>query len=157
MTNEFTALEPIAAPDSFAFGYMRGDAVGADVVKNWGLEVGVQVCEGDLAEEVRPNEAGAAQPGPEANYAAWQTWAVANGMPQAEAEAASMEQLQGWNAPDDSAGRPADSAVKADWVAYVEANGADVSWAEASTTTKADLQAWQPGDVTTDVAADGHS
>ena len=40
--------------------------------------------------------------------------------------------------------RPADSAKKADWVAYVEKLGADKEWAQADSTTRADLQAWQP-------------
>lgn len=39
--------------------------------------------------------------------------------------------------------RPATSATKAEWVKFVEAHGADKEWAEASSTTKDDLQNWQ--------------
>ena len=147
MTNEYTALQGIQAPGTAVFGYQRGDAVTADVVSNWDLKVGSDVCEGDLLEEVPTSETGAQRPDDGANYATWQAWAIANGMPADQAEDASMDDLQGWERPDDSVTRPADSANKATWVAYVEANGADKEWAEAGTTTKADLQNWQVGDM----------
>lgn len=152
--NDYTALEGIMAPNTAVFGYQRGDAVGADVVENWGLEVGVQVCEGDLTEEVAASQTGGQRPGPEATYGDWQAWAIANGMPTPDAGVATIEQLQNYDSPDADSSRPADSANKAAWVAYVEGLGASSAWAEASTTTKADLQAWQPGDVQEDVATD---
>jgi hypothetical protein len=40
--------------------------------------------------------------------------------------------------------RPADSALKADWVDYAVAAGADYEWAHAKDTTKDDLIAWEP-------------
>lgn len=39
--------------------------------------------------------------------------------------------------------RPAESANKAEWVAYVLELGADPEWANASSTTKDDLKNWQ--------------
>jgi hypothetical protein len=48
--------------------------------------------------------------------------------------------------PATAAPRPADSARKDDWVAYVLAAGADPEWANDPATTKDDLKAWQAGD-----------
>lgn len=168
MANEYTALDSIQAPGTTVFGYRRGDAVGADVVENWGLVVGepgnaeAQVCEGDLPDDAAV-EPVAARPGPEATHADWQAWAVANGMSEADAENATIEDLQAVEqqpaAADTAvtdAERPADSAKKAEWVAYAEKRGADPAWAEADSTTKADLQAWQPeqGDYVAEAATE---
>jgi hypothetical protein len=62
-----------------------------------------------------------------------------------EASAASQDDLESVDPADD--GRPADAAVKAEWVAYVVGAGADEAWANDKGTTKADLQAWKPGQV----------
>lgn len=144
MANEYTALQTIHAPGSFAAGYQRGDAVTADVVGNWDLVVGEHVCEGDLVENEGP--APMVRPGPEANRATWEAWAVANGMSEDEAAEAQMEDLeaagpQDPNAPADP-DRPADSARKADWVDYAVGRGLDQDTAEGM--TKAELQEWQP-------------
>lgn len=148
--NEFTALTGLKPPDSMVFGYQRGDAVSADVVENWGLEVGTDVCEGDLSDEETAAPV-TQRPGPEATHADWQAWAVANGMSEQDADGATIEELQAVEAeppaadePVSDPDRPADSAKKADWVAYVESRGADPAWATADSTTKADLQAWRP-------------
>jgi hypothetical protein len=153
MTNEYTALEDIQAPGTAVFGYRRGDAVTADVVSNWGLVVGADVCAGDLPAE-DAGEAPMLRPGPEANRATWEQWAVANGMDPDEAADAQMEDLEGAGPQEEAQpaepGRPADSAKKAEWVAYVQARATDNGtrdWAAADSTTKADLQGWKPGDT----------
>jgi hypothetical protein len=150
--NEFTALDSIQAPNTTVFGYRRGDPVGADVVENWGLEVGVHVCEGDLVEG-DPSGPAMVRPGPEANRATWEQWAIANGMDPEQAAAAPMEDLEAAGPQEPAAAadpdRPADSARKAEWVTYVQGKAGDdeatQAWAAADSTTKADLQAWQPG------------
>lgn len=143
--NDFTALKGIRAPGTAVFGYQRGDAVGADVVENWELAVGEQVCEGDLDGDA-PEAPAPARPGPEANRASWEAWAIANGKDDQWAAEASQEDLEAVAAEEPAADsdRPADSAKKADWVAYAEKRGADPAWAEDATTTKADLQGWEP-------------
>lgn len=150
MANEFTALQGIQAPGTAVFGYQRGDAVLADVVENWGLTVGLDVCEGDLAEDV-PAVA-AQRPGPEATYADWQAYAIANGMNEAEAEDAPLEDLQAVEPVGGEPVRPDESAKKAEWVDYAKRKGADPEWAESSSTTKADLMAWEPPAVGDPVA-----
>jgi hypothetical protein len=52
--------------------------------------------------------------------------------------------------------RPAESALKSEWVRYVKAAGADPVWAESRSTTKDDLIAWEPNAPTDpDADADG--
>lgn len=143
--NEFTALEGIQAPGTAVYGYQRGDAVTADVVERWGLVVGTHVCEGDLDADA-PLVPTASRPGPEANRAAWESWAVANGWDPEDAAVASQDDLEAVE-PEQApagAGRPADSARKSDWAAYVVSLGADPDWANATGRTKADLQAYEP-------------
>lgn len=146
--NEFTALEGIRSPGTPVFGYQRGDAVGADVVENWGLEVGTQVCEGDLTTDA-PEVRAMARPGPEANRAAWEAWAVANGQDAQWAAEASQSDLEGVAAEDQpvDSGRPADSAKKADWAEYAISLGADRQWANDPSTTKANLQAYESAEA----------
>ena len=145
--NDYTALEPIAAPGTLVFGYQRGDAVSADVVTSWGLDVGAQVCEGDLPADDEPPAPVVPEPDAAAPRADWEAWAIANGMDPDEAAQISMDELQAYRpgGPPNPA-RPADSAPKAAWIAFVEALGADPTWAEDSGTTKADLQAWKTKD-----------
>ncbi len=154
MANEYTALGPISQPgvDTYAVGYRRGDAVTAAVVENWALVVGEHVVEGDLDED-GPASVTMTRPGPGDNRAAWEAWAVANGMSADDAAEASQDDLEAAGPSEDGAtadpGRPADSAKKAEWVAYVsghpQATDDDRAWASADSTTKADLQGWQPG------------
>lgn len=155
MPNEFTALGSVHAPDSYAAGYRRGDEVSAQVVENWGLVVGEDVVEGDLTEDndpavvrlhTRPNEG--------ATRADWEAWAVYNGMDADDAATATMEDLQDAGTKNDPQ-RPADSAKKAEWVAWVIDQGADDGWARADSTTKADLQAWEPEAVAADEPESG--
>lgn len=154
MANEYTALGPISQPgvDTYAVGYRRGDAVTAAVVENWNLVVGEHVVEGDLDED-GPAPATMTRPGPGDNRAAWEAWAIANGMTAEDAAAASQDDLEAAGPSEDGSvadpDRPADGAKKADWVAYVsnhpQATDADKMWAKDDATTKANLQAWQPG------------
>jgi hypothetical protein len=161
MANEYTALRGILAPGTSVYGYHRGHPVTASVVDSWSLTVGTandpdaDVVEGNLpADEVvvapvprRPTEAD--------NRAAWESWAIANGMDAQQAAEASQEDLEavGGTEPGTEQGdrpaRPADTAKKAEWQAYAARMGADETWAYADTTTKADLQAYapQPGDT----------
>lgn len=154
----YTALRGILAPGTSVYGYHRGAPVAGQVVDAWGLVVGeandpdADVVSGDLPagelESVplgRPTEAD--------NRATWEAWAIANGMSEQDAAEVSQEDLEAVEAvPDaepaagqgDQPVRPADSAKKADWVAYAEARGADPAWAGADSTTKADLQAYEP-------------
>lgn len=154
---EYVALTTIYAPGTSVAGYQRGHAVPADVVENWDLAVGTDVAEGA---ELPENEGGTPmqRPGPEATRATWERWAVANGMSEHDATIAAQDALEKIEAkkmaePEPAASqaeplevpaRPADSAPKADWIAYVVASGGDERWAGDSATTKANLQAWEP-------------
>jgi hypothetical protein len=142
MPNEYTALDSIQAPGTMVFGYRRGDEVKADVVDSWGLEVGVHVKEGDLDAGETP--APMVRPGPEANRADWEAWAVANGMSAEDADTATMEDLQAIDVNSDP-DRPADSARKAEWVDHAVSRGLDRDTAEGM--TKAELQEWTPDEV----------
>lgn len=147
---DYTALRGIAAPGTAVFGYQRGHEITAAVVAAWGLTVGepgdpdADVCEGPIPTDA-PTGPVLARPGDGANRAAWEAYAVAHGMTADKAAEASIEDLQ---ADRDAKGRvverPAENAKKADWVTYVTKLGADKAWAEADTTTRADLQAWTP-------------
>jgi hypothetical protein len=155
MANEFTALDSIPAPGTTVFGYRRGDAVGADVVESWGLVVGQHVCEGDLSDDA-PGAVPMQRPGPEANRADWEAWAVANGMDADVAAEAPMEDLQAEGTPEaDSADRPADSAKKAEWVDFAVSRGLDRETAEGK--TKAELQDWVAAGGWSDSATAGDS
>lgn len=148
MANEYTALGSLREPgvESYAFGYRRGDAVTAAVVENWGLVVGEDVVEGGLDESDTPQRA-VPRPGDGANRAEWEAYAIATGMSPEDAADASQDDLEAaGSAPADD--RPTDGAKKAEWVAYVsnhpQATDDDKAWASTDSTTKADLQAWQP-------------
>lgn len=149
MTNEYTALQGIMAPNTSVFGYRRGDAVSAQVVDDWALEVGADVCEGDLDPDA-PVEPVVPKPDPDGTRGEWEAWALAEGMPADDVATASMDDLQGWQPEHEPAAvagdpnRPADSAKKADWAAYAESRGADSQWANDPNTTKANLQAYEP-------------
>lgn len=154
---DYVALTGIKAPNTAVYGYQRGDLVHENVVQNWGLTVGSDVAEGtelpDDAEPVAPME----RPGAEGTRADWEKWAIYNGLPEASAAVASQDELEAVTAPEPDAVpddepseqgeqpvRPADSAAKAEWVDYAIALGADPQWARDSTTTKANLQAYEP-------------
>lgn len=149
--SDYTALHGILAPGTSVFGYHRGAPISAQVVEEWGLTVGevndpdADVVAGDLPADA---PAGRIVPRPDAgaNRARWEGYAIANGMPAAEAMVASQEDLETvvTTPQGDQPERPADSAPKADWVAYAIERGADEQWARDSATTKANLQAYEP-------------
>lgn len=140
------ALHTLRAPGALVAGYQRGDEIHESVAESWGL------TEEDVSTERpagEPEVAVVPRPGEGANRAAWEGWALANGMSEEAVAAATQDDLQAFEpggAADSS--RPADSAKKAEWVAYVQGRTDDEavrSWAGADTTTKADLQGWTPG------------
>lgn len=161
------ALRTIRIPDTLAAGYQRGHEVPDDVVASWGLVDGE-----DVAAERPQDDAPAApptRPVDDSDRAAWVAFAIADGADPDEVRDMPLDELMaayggdGGGDPAAEIERPADSARKADWVEYVVASGAGRDWAEASDRTKADLQAWSPGDEattggvqpeTTDAAAD---
>lgn len=161
----YTALGSIAPPGSLVFGYHRGDRVEEGVVENWHLVVGEDVVEGELPTEELPTTVPVARPSEDATRADWEAYAVANGMEPEKAAEVAQEDLEAVEpvepetvevpvetAPTD---RPAESANKAEWIAYVTANGSDADrmWAKADGTTKANLIAWEPAGDPVAVAA----
>lgn len=170
---DYVARKALFAPGTSVAGYQRGHAVPESVVENWGLEVG-DTDEADVSEGTTLSENEAEKPmqrpGPEATRSTWEQWAVANGMSQEDAAAAAQEALEKVGAKKTVeepiaaeqseqgtvVARPADSAPKADWIAYVVASGGDEQWANDSTTTKANLQAWAPatGDTVAESASE---
>lgn len=98
MTNEYTALHGIMAPGTSVYGYHRGAPVTAQVVESWGLAVGeandpdADVVAGDLPADA-PSAPVVARPDEGANRAAWESYALANGMSTTDVATASMDDL----------------------------------------------------------------
>jgi hypothetical protein len=160
----YIAIAPLRPPGSLVAGYQPGDEVTEQVKTDWDLD-DTQVRWVDADEDGRPIVPAdvavpVVRPGPEANRATWEAYAVSNGMSEQDAADASMDDLQA-SGPDQGEqadpNRPADSALKADWLAYVKGQGADADWAD--TATKADLMAWQPavGDTVAVAASDAQA
>lgn len=159
------ALRKILIPGTLAAGYQRGHEVPDSVIADWGLIEGE-----DYAAELVDDSAPAVAPRPvdDSDRAAWVSYVTSRGTDPDDAAQMQVSDLMKLypenehdSAPDGEPTpyRPADSARKAEWVEYVVAGGADPEWANASDTTKADLQEWQPGAApreqrTTDPAAD---
>lgn len=156
----YTALGNLAAPGTLVYGYRRGDEVPDSVVENWGLTIGENgdVIDGPLDAVDTPVGGAPVRPGVEDNRSTWEAWGIANGMTPEEADAASQEDLEAAGPQEHGAvadqtevdhPRPADSAKKSEWVLYVndhpQATAEDQAWAGDDSTTKADLQGWQPG------------
>jgi hypothetical protein len=164
---DYVAKMPIQAPGTLVMAYQPGDQVVAAVVQEWGLnEEQVRMAEDYQAP--RPEEdsddralweayvvgqgtdlesARAAsleelkdlyEAPPEPETPAWE---VNDAKETQERVAAAGSAATPESAPG-VAGRPADSANKADWIVYVINQGADNDWANASTTTKEDLKNW---------------
>lgn len=139
------ALHTLRAPGALVAGYQRGDEIHEAVAESWGL------TEEDVSTERPGSEPKAVvtpRPDEGANRAAWEGWALANGMSEEDVAAATQDDLEAFE-PDGTtdSNRPADSAKKAEWVRYVQGRTDDEgvkSWAGADTTTKADLQGWTP-------------
>lgn len=147
----YIAMGTLSAPGTLVAGYRRGDPVADSVVENWGLVVGEDVAEGELPEVDGPPPM--VRPRVEDTRATWERWAISNGMSPEDAAEVSQEELEDTGPADEGAAsdpdRPADSAKKAEWVAYVQGRaGGDEQtefWAADDSTTKAQLQAWRPG------------
>lgn len=164
---DYVALQRIQAPGTLVMAYQPGDPVVASVVQEWGLSADqVQMAEDYKAP--RPEEdsddralweayvvgqgadvesARAAsleelkdmyEAPPEPETPAWE---VNDAKETQERVAAAGSAATPESAPQ-PAGRPADSANKADWIVYVTKQGADNDWANATTTTKEDLKNW---------------
>jgi hypothetical protein len=151
----YVTLAPVGPPGSLIYGYQAGEVIADEVVENWQLdETQVKHVEPGAENEAVPAEPTAVEPvrpGPEANRAEMEAYAVAIGAMSAE-EAADASQDDLWAVESDStdepapetSDRPTDSALKAEWVEYVVRAGADEPWARDKATTKDDLMAWQP-------------
>jgi hypothetical protein len=148
--DDFAALHPLQAPGTMVYGYRTGDPVPESVVSAWELEVGL---------DVRPLHTGAVRRPEDDSREAWEAYAIGQGMSYDDAQSASLADLKKTpepevdsetggpvllDDPDAPPARPEPTAVKADWVTYVIAMGADRAWAEDRSTTKADLQDWEP-------------
>lgn len=156
--DDFIALKGIKAPGTSVFGYQRGDAVPAAVVDDWELSVGTNVA---LADVAPLNTLAVPRPDDDAPRSEWEAYAAGAGMSSEKIEEASLADLQAIPEPEPGEDgtpaiaeplpnpvnpqRPEDDALKSEWVTYVVARGADPEWANAKTTKKTDLQAYDPG------------
>src|SRR5689334_11544185 len=150
------ALHTLTPPGSLVAGYQRGDEVHPSVVAAWDLGPD------DVSDERPDGPAEAplpARPVDDSDRNAWVAYAVSRGMDAEEAARTDLPDLMAAYPEDVPAedSRPADSAKKAEWVTYVskhpQASDGDKEWAAADSTTKAELQAWQPAGDTVAVAA----
>lgn len=141
----YRALAALRAPGTMVNGYQTGDGVPATVVESWELTVGADVLPIDTSVVPRPSD-------DEDARRPWEAYAIGQGTDIAEAQAMSLDQLrkvkevktaepEPVKAPAD---RPEPNALKADWVTWAIANGADKSWANDNATTKAALQEYHP-------------
>lgn len=143
----YRALRAIKSPGMLYLAYNEGDGVSQSAVDNWGLVVGEDVL--PVRTDVIP------RPDDEALRPEWEAFAIGQGMSVQDAQAASLTDLRTIPAPGPETapevlpvppampGRPADDAVKAEWVRYVLALGADEVWATAKSTTRADLMDYE--------------
>ena len=143
-SDEYEALTDIPAPGTMVFAFRAGHRVPASSVENWELRVG---------EQVRPLNTGVIpRPEDDSDRRAWEGYAIGQGMATEEAQAASLDDLRAAYPETDEPAevrdlpsptdRPADSDVKADWITWAVANGADETWAKDKSTTKAELMDW---------------
>src|SRR4029453_17879861 len=89
----------------------------------------------------------------------WEAFAIGQGWTLEDAREASMKDLRAIPErdpeqparelpdPDAAPDRPSESAVKAEWIEWAVANGADETWANDKATTKAELMDFQPADT----------
>lgn len=139
------ALHTLSAPGTLVAGYRAGDPVDPAVIEAWGLIEGEDWSADRPGEQVAPV---AVRPADDTDRAAWVSYATARGVDPDEADGMSLDDLMAVDAEQVQTGRPADSAKKAEWVLYVnshpQATDEDKAWAGDDTTTKAELQAWEP-------------
>jgi hypothetical protein len=134
----YVALRPIKQPGTLLTAYRDGDGLPANAVDEWDLIVGEDVM------PVRDDVIG--RPDDDADRARWEAFAIGQGWSPEDAREASMADLRAvperdpelparrLDEPQPAPDRPAESAVKAEWVEWAVANG----------TTKAELQEFQP-------------
>ena len=147
-TNDpYRAIRAIKSPGMMYDAYQPGDQVSQSAVDNWRLVVGEDVMPVRTDVVARPED--------DAPRESWEAFAIGQGWTTGDARAASLADLRKVPAPDpEVAGeplpdpsappeRPGDDAVKAEWVAYAMASGADEEWATAKSTTKADLMDYE--------------
>jgi hypothetical protein len=154
---EYIAKKTILMPGTLVAGYQPGDPVSAYTVGLWDLD-DEQVEKAEEYQAPRPA-------GDSTDRVAWEAYVVGQGASEEDARAASLDELKAmyepppapaWEINDSQEAqmtktasapkpedRPADSAKKSDWVAYVVDNGGDADWANASSTTKDELMAWK--------------
>ena len=138
------ALRMIPVRGGLAPAYQPGDPIEPHVIESWELTEGE-----DFAAE-RPDPDAGPQPLPrpadDTDRGAWVAYAISNGTDPDEARGMELDDLMAVEHAEPAADpqRPADSAKKADWVDYAVRRGADETWARADSTTKSDLQAWEP-------------
>lgn len=154
----YVALRPIRQPGTLLTPYRDGDGLPANAVTEWGLVVGEDVA--PVRDDVIP------KPDDDADRAEWEAFAIGQGWTYADARDASMKDLRGiperdpeqparrLDEPAAAPERPAESDVKAEWVRWATANGADETWATDKGTTKAELMEWQPGQPADDATAE---
>lgn len=145
ITYPYRALGALRAPGTMVNGYQAGDGVPAAVVDAWELNVGTDVMPIDTSVVPRPAD-------DESERRPWEAYVIGQGTPVADAQAMSLDDLRKVKetrtaepepiaTPGD---RPEPDALKADWVAWAIANGADKTWANDRSTTKAELQDFTP-------------
>lgn len=144
---DYVAQRAIQAPGTMVYAFQRGDDVPAASVENWELSVGEDGDVLPVNADVIP------RPEDDAERAAWEAYVIGQGTDTADARAMSLDDLreaydadtaeQPVTAPADGPRRPADGDVKAEWIAYAVAIGADRGWANDSATTKANLMNYQ--------------
>ncbi len=170
---DFIAQKRIARPGTYVAGYQAGDPVPAQVVKDWELVVGddgdVQIADdyqaprpvedsndrasweayvvgqGTTLEDARaaslPELRGMYPAPPAPETPAWQVNDATGGATPVTAAVVPTPSA----APEVSVERPADNALKAEWVEYVVQAGGNSDWARDPSTKKDDLMAWEPG------------
>jgi len=165
---DYFAARRINAPGQYVTAYQPGDAVSADVVSAWELQVPDDVQPAEGYQAPRPSE-------DSTDRAAWEAYVTGQGTALNDARLASITELRGlyaapppepvpaWQVNDgiqpvpavqpptdptpvqdgepatDGPERPAASATKPEWVTWAVQAGANKEWANASDTTKADL------------------
>lgn len=152
------ALRTLSPPGSMVAGYQRGYEIQASVIESWKLVEGEDWSAEHPDRVERPTgPVFLPRPVDDSDRGAWVAYAMSRGKTEEEVrdmELADLMSLYPDEQPADTQpDRPADSARKADWVAYVQGRAGDneeiKAWAAEDSTTKAELQAWDP--TSTDV------
>ncbi len=157
------ATHTIFIPGTLSPGYHRGHHLPDDVIANWNLVEGDDYSAEPPTDETAPQVV--ERPVDDSDRGAWVAYVISRGTDPDEANDMDLADLMALYPDEDAAEnapeRPADSARKAEWVEWAIESGADETWARDDGTTKAELQAYEPGKPlghdhhsTTDPAAD---